>query len=149
MPGHASGGHVHTECPFCTIARDRLPEHGLLEERGCFVILDREPLAFGHCMVISRHHARTVYELDAASYHAVFDLARRLAPALQSATSARGIGFVAFGVGLPHAHLHLVPMDSDEVLLRPAPSRVPDEVLAEHARRLRPLLQLSQRDDHG
>jgi diadenosine tetraphosphate (Ap4A) HIT family hydrolase len=91
-------------------------------------------------MVIPRAHVRTVYELDRDTYQAVFSLARRLAPRLLRAAGRKAVGYVAFGI-VPHAHLHLVPMDTHDVLLQPEPAAVSDETLADWARELRPDLQ--------
>ena len=124
-------------CPFCAIDAVGLPPHGLLEDEQCFVVLDRESLARGHCMVIPRRHAPSVSELPASENRHVFDLARWLAPRLARATGTKSVGYVAFGTGLPHAHLHLVPMDDSSVLLTPRPTLLDDEELAVSARELR------------
>jgi diadenosine tetraphosphate (Ap4A) HIT family hydrolase len=73
-------------------------------------------------------------------YEALFHFAQRVARRLQGATRKKAVGFVAFGTGLPHAHLHLVPMDTHEVLLKPQPVALSESTLAEHAHRLRPHL---------
>jgi histidine triad (HIT) family protein len=129
-------------CPFCVINAKGLPRHALLEDGECFVILDRESLAPGHCMVIARRHVPTVYELPESEYRHVFDVARWLAPRLALAAGTKAVGYVAFGTGLSHAHLHLVPMDDDSVLLVPRPTLVGDEELAASAGELRAQLAI-------
>ncbi len=109
-------------------------------------MLDRQSLGWAHCMVISKNHAPQVFQLDDETYSALFSLAKRLAPALLIATGERAVGFVAFGSGLPHAHLHLVPHSQSDVLFNPrAYIRDLDEkMLEENAERLRPHLQAMQ-----
>ncbi len=129
-------------CGFCQIARGSLPAHGVYEDESIFVILDRESLGFGHCMVVSRRHAAAVYELDENDYHAVFEIAKKLARRLQRVTAKRAIGYVAFGSGLLHAHLHLVPHDHPDELLSTNAKRLSDDELTAQAAKLRLLLSL-------
>ena len=108
-----------TSCPFCEMAmRGPLP-YAVYEDAAFMVIPDRQSLGPGHCMIIPRHHATKVYELGEREYAALFRLAQELAPCLEQATGAKAVGYTAFGSGLPHAHLHLVPHNDTQVLLRP------------------------------
>ncbi len=107
------------DCPFCYIATQGLPPHGVYEDERSFVMLDRESLGFGHCLVIPKRHAAKVYELDANEYHALFGLAQRLAIQLEGVLRTQAVGYVAFGSGVPHAHLHLIPHTDARVLLYP------------------------------
>jgi histidine triad (HIT) family protein len=127
-------------CPFCELLGDGLPAHAIWEDGTCFVLLDRESLGFGHCMVIPRRHVGTVYDLPEDDYCAVFRVARELAPRLARATNQHAVGYVTFGTGLPHAHLHLVPMSQDSVLSAPRPTLLSDDTLTSHAQQLRSIL---------
>ena len=124
------------ECDFCRISAEGLPAHGLYEDEQFFVMLDRNSLGLGHCMIIPRVHVGAVEELDPDSYQRLFALAARLSPRLKAATGRRAIGFVAFGLS-PHAHLHLVPMDDSDVLERPEPRRLEPHTLAQQAAGIR------------
>lgn len=130
------------ECPFCQIASSGLPPHGLYEDESFLVMLDRESLSFGHCMVIPKRHVAKLYELDAKEYEALFRLAGKLALQLERALGAKAVGYVAFGSGLPHAHLHLVPHDEPDVLEHPHEHlrKLSDEELTAEAARLRAML---------
>src|SRR5690349_13630438 len=100
------------DCPFCQFAQEGLPVQGLYEDNSLMVILDMNSLGVGHCMVIPKQHVVQVFELDEQTYSALFLLAKKLAPYLLRATGSKAIGYVIFGSGLPHAHLHLVPHNS-------------------------------------
>jgi histidine triad (HIT) family protein len=128
-------------CPFCDLVRTGLPAHGLYEDESFLVILDRASLGAGHCLIIPKVHVRQTYELDERTYRDLFLLARRLAPRLQRITAAYAVGYIIFGSGLPHAHLHLVPHNSPAELEHPQVQLVSDEELRERAAYLRPLLQ--------
>src|SRR5512132_4137913 len=97
-----------TACDFCEFFAKGLPRHGLYLTLSVAVVLDRESLGFGHCMVIGRSHVQKIYELTEPLYAEVFDVARRLAPHLELAAAARAVAFVSFGTGMPHAHVPLV-----------------------------------------
>jgi len=131
-----------TICPFCQIAQAGLPPHGVYEDASFFIILDRESLGFGHCMVIPKRHVVKVYDLNADETHAFFALAQRFAIQLERVLAVKAVGYVAFGSGLPHAHLHLVPHNDSCVLVYPYEyTRVlSDQELRAAAERLRTLL---------
>jgi len=127
------------DCAFCRIVHAGLPPHGLYEDETAMVILDREALSYGHSLVISKHHVSQLHELPDDQYTRFFLVAKRLAPTLGRITGSPAVGYVAFGSGLPHAHLHLVPHSDPEVLLRPTDHlhALSDHELHERAANLR------------
>lgn len=129
-------------CPFCQFATKGLPPHGLFEDESFMIILDRESLGFGHCMVIPKRHVVKVYELPEGESAALFALAKKVATHLERVLGVKAVGYVAFGSGLPHAHLHLVPHNDERVLLYPYEyaKKLSDEELRNGAERLRALL---------
>jgi histidine triad (HIT) family protein len=129
-----------TTCPFCAIADEGLPRHGIYEDSVAFLLTDRDSLGWAHCLVVPRRHVAAIYELPPAEYAHVFALARTLAPYLLDATNAKAVGFVAFGSGLPHAHLHLVPHNAPLELLQPQARSLTDDELEANAERIRSLL---------
>lgn len=127
-----------TECPFCEILRSGLPAHCLHEDERLFVLLDRDSLAFGHCMVIPKVHVEKVYDLPAELRERFFAFATGAAKRLERALAVKAVALVAFGSGLPHAHLHLVPHDEADVVMNPTRHvrHKTDDELAEDASRL-------------
>ena len=105
-----------SSCPFCRLATEGFPANGLYEDSRFVVILDKASLGFGHCMLIPKQHVVEVHELSQEAYVGLFLLAKAIAARLKAATGARAIGYTAFGSGLPHAHLHLVPHDDPQIL---------------------------------
>lgn len=127
-----------SECGFCRIIVGDQPPHVLLDAGLCMVMLSRDSLGFGHCLVVPKMHYPTVYGLPADYHDALFGLARRVAPVLAVATNRRAVGYVAFGTGVPHAHLQLVPMNDASLIIAPRPRRLSGNDLASQARELRP-----------
>jgi histidine triad (HIT) family protein len=129
-------------CPFCQIAKAGLPPHGVYEDASFFIMLDRESLGFGHCMVIPKRHVVKVYDLNAHETSAFFALAQQFAIQLEHVLAVKAVGYIAFGSGLPHAHLHLVPHNDSRVLVYPHDyaRALSEEELQAQAERLRTLL---------
>lgn len=130
------------DCPFCNIVAGDMPPHGLFEDDDTFVLLDRKALSFGHCMVVPKRHVVKLYDLPAPEHDRVLALARRLARTLEQSLECESVAYLAFGSGLPHAHLHLVPHDDPNVVLEPMThvTTRTEEELADDADRLRGLL---------
>ncbi|PYN83368.1 MAG: hypothetical protein DMD96_02615 [Candidatus Rokuibacteriota bacterium] len=89
-------------------------------------------------MVIPKLQVSKLYELPAKLRQVVFGFATNAAATLEKALGVKAVALVAFGSGLPHAHLHLVPHDDPDVLKHPDRyiRHKTDGELAEDARRL-------------
>ena len=119
-----------------------MPPHGLFADDDTFVILDRKALSFGHCMVVPKRHVGKLCDLAPSEHARVFALAQRLASTMEQFLECESVTYLAFGSGLPHAHLHLVPHDDPSVVLEPLQHVCTrsDKKLARDADRLRDLL---------
>lgn len=105
-------------CQLCRAIEEH-PPHCLYQDDIVTVMLDRKPLSFGHCMIVPTVHVTKIYEVGAQDYTHISLLARRLATHLEKATESSSVAYLAFGSGLPHAHLHLVPHCNPEVVVEP------------------------------
>ncbi len=132
-------------CQFCTLIENGLPEHCLYEDSEFFVLLDQESLGTGHCMVIPKEHIERVYDLEGELASRFFGLAARIARRLQEGLSVTAVGYVAFGSGLPHAHLHLVPHDDARLMTESGQyvTRLTVDDMARNAAKLRSLIDFS------
>lgn len=123
------------------IVRGEIPAHVVAENEHALAFLDIFPLAFGHVLVIPKIEVNAVYEVPEPYYSAVWTLVRQLAPAIQSAFPCRKVGMAVIGLEVPHAHVHLVPIDDvvDLSFARPKLRPLPEE-LQEHAARIQGFL---------
>ena len=123
------------------IVRGEIPAHVVAENEHALAFLDIFPLAFGHVLVIPKIEVNAVYEVPEPYYSAVWTLVRQLAPAIQSAFPCRKVGMAVIGLEVPHAHVHLVPIDDvvDLSFARPKLRPSPEE-LQEHAARIQGFL---------
>ena len=101
-------------CVFCKIRDGQIPSMKVYEDERTFCIMDINPLSPGHCLVISKAHAATIYEAEPADLQAAMATAQRVALALRDTLRPEGLnllqanGAAAFQ-SVPHFHLHLIP----------------------------------------
>jgi histidine triad (HIT) family protein len=103
-----------SDCVFCKIRDGQIPSAKLYEDERTFAIMDINPLNAGHCLVILKTHAPTIFDADPADLAAAFTAAKRVATAVRTALEPDGLnvmqanGAAAFQ-SVPHLHLHLIP----------------------------------------
>ena len=101
-------------CVFCKIRDGQIPSMRVYEDDRAFCIMDINPLSPGHCLVISKTHAATIYETEPSDLQAAMATAQRVALALRDTLRPEGLnllqasGAAAFQ-SVPHFHLHLIP----------------------------------------
>jgi histidine triad (HIT) family protein len=101
-------------CVFCRIRDGEIPSTRVYEDERTIAFMDINPLNDGHCLVIPRAHAATIFETEEADLRAAITTARRVAIAIRDTLRPEGLnvlqanGAAAFQ-SVPHFHLHLVP----------------------------------------
>jgi histidine triad (HIT) family protein len=122
---------------FSRIVSREIPAHILREDADFLAFLDVRPIRQGHSLVIPKVEIDDVFDLPDALLSGLMHFARPVANAIRQATGARRVGIAVVGLEVPHAHLHLVPIDAIADLdfrnARPAD----DIALAEMAERVR------------
>jgi histidine triad (HIT) family protein len=98
-------------CIFCSIAAGKIPCHRVWENRGYLLMLDIRPIAPGHLLLLPKKHADDLFKLPERDYARLLTTARKAATVLRRATGAKRIGLVVEGFGVPHVHVHLVPIE--------------------------------------
>ena len=107
------------DCVFCKIIDGELPSMKIDEDASTLTFMDIHPLSSGHCLVVPKHHAATIFEADVRDLEAVMVTAKRVALAIQEALRPDGLnvlqanGAAAFQ-SVPHFHLHLIPRWTDD-----------------------------------
>jgi histidine triad (HIT) family protein len=102
------------DCVFCKIRDGQIPSVKVYEDDRTFCIMDINPLNVGHCLVITKAHAATLFESASVDLEAAISTARRVARAIRTALAPDGLnmlqanGAAAFQ-SVPHFHLHLIP----------------------------------------
>ncbi len=103
-----------SDCVFCRIRDGQIPCVKIHEDERTLTFMDINPLSAGHCLVVTKRHAPTIFEADADDLQAAVVTAKRVALAIQEALKPDGLnllqanGAAAFQ-SVPHFHLHLIP----------------------------------------
>jgi histidine triad (HIT) family protein len=102
------------DCVFCKIRDGQIPSFKIYEDERTLTIMDIHPLNSGHCLVVTKAHAETIYEADALDLQAAIVAAQRVALAIQEGLKPNGLNLMqangpAAFQSVPHFHLHLIP----------------------------------------
>jgi len=103
-----------TDCVFCKIWDGQIPSMKIYEDERTLAFMDINPLNSGHCLVITKAHAATLFEAEVVDLQAAIVAAQRVAVAIRDGLKPDGLnmlqanGAAAFQ-SVPHYHLHLIP----------------------------------------
>ena len=100
---------------FEKIAKHEMPANFIYEDDRTFAILDINPLADGHTLVVPKVAVDKIYDLSDDDYANLWLVAKKIAKHYEKVLGMR-IGFVVEGLDVPHAHIHLVPLEDRDVL---------------------------------
>jgi histidine triad (HIT) family protein len=97
---------------FTKIINGDLPSYKIAENERCLAFLDVFPLVEGHVLVVPKKEVDRIYDLPAEDYAELFRFGKVIAGAMQEVLTSNRIGLAVVGLEVPHAHLHLVPINS-------------------------------------
>lgn len=117
---------------FSRIVAGEIPSYKVAEDAHYFAFLDINPLAKGHTLVIPKLEVDHIFNLPADIYQGLFLFARKVGVALESAIPCARVGITVIGLEVPHAHIHLIPINriTDMEFSRPKLSFSPEEYRA-------------------
>ena len=96
-------------CIFCKIISKEIPSSIVHEDETSFSFLDINPVNKGHLLVIPKDHFETIITTPDQLVAKLFLQAKKLMPAIQSATKADFVAVTVVGTDVPHFHIHLIP----------------------------------------
>jgi histidine triad (HIT) family protein len=99
---------------FTKIINGEIPCYKIAEDENYFAFLDINPLRAGHTLVVPKKETDYIFDLDDDQLSGIFLFSKKVASAIKSAFPCNRIGIAVLGLEVPHAHIHLVPMDSME-----------------------------------
>lgn len=117
---------------FSKIVAGEIPAYKVAETIDYLAFLDIQPLAEGHVLVIPKKEVDYLFDLDDELYTGLQIFAKIVATGLRKAISCKRIGVAVIGLEVPHAHIHLIPMNSvsDLNFSRPKLSFTPEQLQA-------------------
>lgn len=98
---------------FSKIAAGEIPSYKIAEDENFYAFLDINPVAKGHTLVIPRHEVDYIFDLSAEEYTAFWNFAHKVATAMKSVMPCKRIGVAVMGLEVPHAHIHLIPINKE------------------------------------
>jgi histidine triad (HIT) family protein len=122
---------------FTRIIQGEIPSHRVYEDEHTCAFLDINPARPGHTLVVPRQEVPSVFDLDPAAYAALWQAVHRVAESLKHATACERVVVVVYGADVPHAHVHLIPLEAGGHLAFPEPRPASPDELAAMATRLR------------
>jgi histidine triad (HIT) family protein len=99
---------------FTKIIKGEIPCYKIAEDENYFAFLDINPLRAGHTLVVPKRETDYIFDLEDVYLSGMIVFSKKIAIAIKSAIPCNRIGVAILGLEVPHAHIHLVPMDSME-----------------------------------
>ncbi|MGQ1890189.1 HIT family protein [Thermophagus sp. OGC60D27] len=98
---------------FSKIVNGEIPCYKIAEDERYFAFLDINPLQQGHTLVIPKQETDYLFDLEDDHLADMMIFAKKVAKAIQKAISCKRVGLVVLGLEVPHAHIHLVPINNE------------------------------------
>jgi len=112
---------------FTRIVRREIPAHIVAEDDQCIAFLDINPMVLGHTLVVPKKEVDYIFDLDDSTLTALHLFAKTVARAIEKVVPCKRIGVSVVGLEVPHAHVHLIPMDSADDLNFTRPKLKPSQ----------------------
>lgn len=126
------------ESIFSKIVAGEIPAHKVAETLEYLAFLDINPLTEGHLLVIPKKEVDYLFDLDSETYVGLMMFAQIVAVGLKKAMPCERIGLTVIGLEIPHAHIHLIPMNTmDDMNFSRPKLKLSEERLTEIAEAIR------------
>jgi len=97
---------------FTKIINREIPGHIVAEDDSYIAFLDINPLKEGHTLVVPKVEVDYVFDLDHQTLMGLFSFSKRVAKAIKSVVDCERVGVTVIGLEVPHAHVHLIPINT-------------------------------------
>ncbi len=98
---------------FTKIIQGEIPSYKIAEDENYYAFLDIFPLVKGHTLVIPKVETDYLFDLDDKTLSELTVFAKRIAKAIDKTIPCKRVGVVVLGLEVPHAHIHLIPLNSE------------------------------------
>ena len=117
---------------FSKIAAGEIPSYKIAENDKFFAFLDINPLVKGHTLVIPKREVDYIFDIEDEELAAMLLFAKSVAKAIEKAIPCKRVGVAVMGLEVPHAHIHLIPInkESDMVISNPKQKLSDEEFVA-------------------
>ena len=125
---------------FSRIIAGEIPCNKIAENDQYFAFLDVFPCAVGHVLVVPKQEIDYLFDLNDELYAGLMAFAKQIEPAIRKAITCKRVGVAIIGLEVPHAHVHLIPMNSMNDMNFNHKLKLSQEELAETAAKIRSFL---------
>jgi histidine triad (HIT) family protein len=126
---------------FSKIISGDIPCHKVAESEDFFAFLDIAPLAVGHTLVVPKREVDRYFDLSDEEIASINIFAKVVAEAIEKIVPCKRIGVAVIGLEVPHAHIHLIPLNSvEDINFEREKLELTQEELADTARQIREAL---------
>ena len=98
---------------FSKIIAGEIPCYKVAENDDYFAFLDINPLAKGHTLVVPKCETDYIFDLDDQTLGSMVIFAKQIAAKIEKMTGCKKVAMVVLGLEVPHAHIHLIPMNTE------------------------------------
>ena len=98
---------------FSRIVKGEIPCYKIAEDERFFAFMDINPVAVGHTLVIPKREDDYIFNLEDDEIGAMMVFAKKVAKAIEKAVPCKRIGVAVIGLEVPHAHIHLIPINQE------------------------------------
>ncbi|MDH6354217.1 histidine triad (HIT) family protein [Dysgonomonas sp. PH5-45] len=98
---------------FSRIIAGEIPSYKIAEDDRFYAFLDINPMAKGHTLVVPKQETDYIFDLDDATISDMMLFAKRVAAAIKKAIPCQRVGVMVIGLEVPHAHIHLIPINEE------------------------------------
>lgn len=97
---------------FSRIVKGEIPCYKIAETEDCLAFLDIQPLAAGHILVIPKLEVDYIFDVHDELYSTMWLFAKQVSIAQKRSIACKRIGIAVIGLEVPHAHIHLIPLNT-------------------------------------
>ncbi len=97
---------------FTKIVKGEIPSYKIAETEDYYAFLDINPLAKGHTLVIPKKEIDYLFDIEDDYYAGLLVFAKKIARAIEKVVPCKRMGMTVIGLEVPHAHIHLIPINS-------------------------------------
>ena len=98
---------------FTKIVKGEIPSYKIFEDEHFYAFLDINPMAKGHTLVIPKKEVDYLFDIDDEMLKEMIVLSKKIAKAIEKAIECNRVGVMVVGLEVPHAHIHLIPIQSE------------------------------------
>ncbi len=98
---------------FTKIINGEIPCYKIAEDESYFAFLDINPLKKGHTLVIPKKEVDYLFDLDDETLAGMMKFSKKIARAIDNSIDCKRVGVVVLGMEVPHAHIHLIPLEKE------------------------------------